>query len=182
MKDLQKLTDEQVVEHVRKEDPEAYREIMARYQNKLLRYAHYLTNNEMDSADIVQNTFIKVFINLNGFNIEKKFSSWIYRITHNEAVNILAKRKNELPILENINFKNEKSIEDSFNKKQEKEKLSKCLSRMPIKYAEPLSLFFLEEKSYEEISDILRIPIGTVGTRINRAKILIKKICEMIQK
>ena len=49
---------------------------------------------------------------------------------------------------------------------------------MPVIYREPLSLYFLEEKPYEEISDILRIPVGTVGTRINRAKVLMKKICQ----
>jgi len=49
---------------------------------------------------------------------------------------------------------------------------------MPIIYKEPLSLFYLEEKSYEEISDILRIPIGTVGTRVNRAKVIMKKLCQ----
>jgi RNA polymerase sigma-70 factor (ECF subfamily) len=49
---------------------------------------------------------------------------------------------------------------------------------MPLIYREPLSLFFIEEKSYEEISDILRIPTGTVGTRINRAKLILKKICQ----
>ncbi|MDD5681358.1 MAG: sigma factor-like helix-turn-helix DNA-binding protein, partial [Candidatus Omnitrophica bacterium] len=54
----------------------------------------------------------------------------------------------------------------------------KCLNKMSIIYKEPLSLYYLEEKSYEEISDILRIPIGTVGTRINRAKGLMKKICQ----
>lgn len=136
----------------------------------------------MDATDIVQNAFIKAFMNLNGFDIEKKFSSWIYRIVHNEAVNILAKRKNELPILENMNFESEESIEDDLSKEETKEKVNKCLSHMPLKYAEPISLFFLEEKSYEEISDILRIPIGTVGTRINRAKVLMKKTCKMIQK
>ena len=49
---------------------------------------------------------------------------------------------------------------------------------MPVIYKEPLSLFYLEEKSYEEISDILRIPMGTVGTRVNRGKILMKKLCQ----
>jgi len=53
-----------------------------------------------------------------------------------------------------------------------------CLEQIPIIYSESLALFFLDEKSYEEISDILRIPMGTVAVRINRAKIYMKKICE----
>ena len=182
MESLEKLTDEQVVDHVRTKDPEAYREIMARYQDKLMRYANYLARNDMEAADIVQNSFIKAFINLNGFDSKKKFSSWIYRIVHNEAINALAKRKHELPMPENMDFEDKKNIEMNFTKEEVRAMVRGCLSQIPPLYAEPLSLFFHEEKSYEEISDILRLPIGTVGTRINRAKILMKKICQTTQK
>ena len=54
----------------------------------------------------------------------------------------------------------------------------KCLNDMPIKYSEPLMLHFIEDSSYEDISDILRLPMGTVATRINRAKALMRKICQ----
>ena len=56
--------------------------------------------------------------------------------------------------------------------------VKKCLEEIPLLYREPLSLYFLEDKTYGEISDILRIPIGTVGTRINRAKIIMKQKCQ----
>ncbi len=58
------------------------------------------------------------------------------------------------------------------------EKAKNCLSQMPIIYSEPLALYYLEDKSYEEISDILRIPMGTVATRINRSKVIMKNICQ----
>jgi RNA polymerase sigma-70 factor (ECF subfamily) len=129
----------------------------------------------------VQNTFIKAFINLNSFNTKKKFSTWIYRITHNEAINEVLKHKNEIPILEDMDFESNENIELDFSRNETKEKIRNCLAKIPLIYSEPLSLFFLEEKSYEEISDILRLAIGTVGTRINRAKILMKKICQTIK-
>ena len=72
---------------VRTKDQELYGEVVRRYQDKLLRYADYLMQNESRAADVTQNAFIKAFINLNSFDTGKKFSSWIYRITHNEAIN-----------------------------------------------------------------------------------------------
>ena len=177
MIDLKKLTDEQVADYVRTKDQESYLEIVLRYQSKLIRYANSLTHDETKAADIVQNSFIKAFVNLNSFNTKMKFSSWIYRIVHNEAMNEVIKHKNEMPILEGVDFASEEDIVANLTKKEAQERVKKCLSEIPLLYSEPLSLFFLEEKSYDEISDILRLPIGTVGTRIRRAKILMKKIC-----
>jgi len=178
MKDLQKLTDEQLVELIRSEDKELYLEIVLRYQEKLLRYATYLIQDKAKAADAVQESFIKAFINLNSFNLKMKFSSWIYRIVHNQAINIINKNKKELPLLNNVDFDSGKNTELDLSKKEIKERVDKCINQMPTMYSEPLSLYYLEEKSYEEISDILRLPIGTVGTRINRAKIIMRKICQ----
>lgn len=182
MKDLSKLSDEKIVEIVRSQDKENYREIIKRYQKKLLRYTVYLINDEHIGSDIVQEAFIKAYINLNGFNTKKKFSSWIYRIVHNQAMNFLAKNKHKQPIDDKIDYDSEVNIEDDFIKQELIKQTHYCLEQMSIIYKEPLSLFYLEEKSYEEISDILRLPTGTVGTRINRAKILMKKICQKHQK
>ena len=182
MGDNEKFSDEEIVEKVRSGDRELYASIVGRYQNKLLRYASNLLKDEHKAADVVQESFIKAFINLEGFNAKKKFSSWIYRIVHNEAVNLLAKHKNEVPMPEDIDFKSDEDIEEGLRKEEESAMVGKCLTQMPILYSEPLELFFLEEKSYEEISDILRLPVGTVGTRINRAKILTKKLCQTIKK
>ncbi|MCU0680045.1 MAG: RNA polymerase sigma factor [Planctomycetes bacterium] len=175
-----KLSDEAIVEKVRSEDKELYAIIIERYQNKLSRYASNLIQDENNAADIVQESFIKAFINLKGFNTKKKFSSWIYRIVHNESINIAKKNKREIPILEDMDFKSEENIELALEKKEIVEKVEKCFSKIAILYAEPLRLYYIDEKSYEEISDILRLPMGTVATRINRAKIILKKICQKI--
>jgi RNA polymerase sigma-70 factor (ECF subfamily) len=172
------FSDEEIIERVRSEDQELYAIIIERYQEKLLRYATNLIQDEHNAADIVQESFIKAFINLRGFNTKKKFSSWIYRIVHNEAINIAKKYRREVPILENIDFKSEEDIELNFEKQEIIAKVEKCFAKMPLLYAEPLRLYYIDEKSYEEISDILRLPMGTVATRINRAKILIKHICQ----
>jgi len=176
MEDLTKLTDEKVVEYIRTHDQEAYQEVVTRYQDKLMRYARRLTQDETVSEDVVQNALVKAFVNLNGFNTKMKFSSWIYRIVHNEAMNTFAKQKHEVRMPEGIDFESDEDIELNFTKEEEQERVERCMSHMPLLYFEPLSLFFIEGKSYKEIGDILRIPVGTVGTRVNRGKVLMKKI------
>lgn len=182
MTDTFKLLDEQLVRHVREQNKEAYAEIISRYRDKLMRYAVYLTGDDDKAADVVQETFIKAYTNLNGFDIKKKFSSWIYRIAHNEAMSVLRKRYRNIPIPEDADFDSGIDLENDLIKKELQTHTRHCLGQMPVLYREPLSLFFLEDKSYDEISDILRIPIGTVGTRINRAKVLMRKICLKLKK
>ena len=171
-------TDETLVIIVRTRDKEAYAEIIRRYQSKLLRYAQFLVGDPHCAADIVQESFIKAYINLNGFNEKKKFSSWIYRIVHNEALNAVKKRKKLAPIHEEIENDDGITIEDVYIKNAMVHYAHECLEAMPLLYREPLSLYYLEEKSYDEISDILQISLGTVGTRINRAKAIMKTICQ----
>lgn len=178
MKDKAKLTDEELVEAVRSRDKELYAEVIRRYQAKLLRYAGYIMGDEQKGADAVQEGLIKAYVNLKSFNTKRKFSSWIYRIVHNEAMRMLKKDKKLRRMDEGREYESGVNLEDEVIKKEMLKRAHSCLKKMPLIYREPLSLFYLEEKSYEEISDILRIPLGTVGTRINRAKGILKKICQ----
>jgi RNA polymerase sigma-70 factor, ECF subfamily len=175
------LSDEMLVEIVRNGDFNRYGEIVNRYQEALLRYARYLLSNSLEAEDIVQESFIKAYKNLFRFNTKKKFSSWIYRIVHNEAINFIKKNKKQVS-LEEHNFadflKNDEDVELDFEKKEMQKYVKDCMKKIPLNYSEPLTLHFIEELSYEEISDILRMPMGTVGTRINRAKKMLKKICQ----
>jgi len=172
------LKDEEVVRLVCEKNKEIYTEIIRRYQDKLRRYIFNLIQDDNKAEDILQETFIKAYINLRGFNRSKKFSSWIYRIAHNETINMIKKDKKQTSLESNLDFDSGIDIEEGLIKKELKLKAHRCLKQMPVDYREVITLYYLEEKSYEEISDILRIPVATVGTRIRRAKILMKKICQ----
>lgn len=176
--DNETLTDEEIVEKVQSHDQELYAVIMERYQAKLLRYANGLIKDEHKAMDVVQESFIKAFINLNSFHTKKKFSSWIYRIVHNEAMNVVKKYPKEMPLFDDIDFPSEENIEKAFEQQEMIAMVEQCLKKIPIAYVEPLALRYIEEKSYEEISDILHIPMGTVATRISRAKVLMKRVCQ----
>ena len=172
------LSDEQLVEIIRENDQELYSEIIKRYNQKLSHYLRKFIYDQDELEDVLQVVFIKVYKNLYGFNINKKFSSWIYRIAHNEAVNHLKKYSKERISLDEIEYKiiDEKiDISGQVDKKLLKESVEKLLKNIKTKYREPLILFYFEQKSYEEISDILRIPTSTVGTLISRGKKMIKQ-------
>lgn len=174
------LSDEELVEKIRQTDQDLYALIIDRYQKKLLRYANSLLRDQDQAVDVVQTSFIKAFVNLNSFKTKQKFSSWLYQIVHNESLNLIKKYPGETPLLEDVDFKSDEDIEENFAKNETKLQVEKCLREIPLLYSEPLSLYYVDDQSYEEISDILRIPMGTVAIRISRAKKLMKKICQKI--
>src|SRR3990167_9965556 len=123
------FTDEQLIEEVRSNNKELYVHIVERYQNKLMRYITYLIHDEQKAADIVQETFIKAYVNLNGFNINKKFSSWIYRIAHNETMNMFSRYKNQTSLDQKRDFDSGIVLEDELVKKELKAHTEYCLNQ-----------------------------------------------------
>ncbi|MFZ2390718.1 MAG: RNA polymerase sigma factor [Minisyncoccales bacterium] len=180
---MDQLTDEQIVSTILNGDKDLYREIIRRYEKKLSHYLLKFLSDRDDMEDILQVVFIKVYKNLYGFDVDKKFSSWIYRIAHNEAVNYLKKKKIGRISLDDVEYKliDEKAdIRGEADKMFLKEDVEKVLNEMETKYKEPMVLFYFESMSYDEISDILRIPKNTVGTLIMRGKKSIKDKLEEI--
>ena len=177
--EISRLTDEQLVEIIREKDRELYGEIIRRYQAKLSHYLKKSISDQDELEDVLQAVFIKTYENLYGFDVRKKFSSWIYRIAHNNAVNYWKKNQRRPISLEEVEYKiiDEKiDLPGQTDDEIARKKIKKFLSDLKPKYREVLILFFLEQKSYEEISDILRIPKNTVGTLISRGKQILKKI------
>ncbi len=178
MNKLSTLTDTQVVGLVRTDDKELFAEIMTRYQKRLLRYANYLLSDSSHADDAVQQGFIKAYINLQSFDTKKKFSSWLYRIVHNEAMNIVKKNKPVADIMTQFSLTTNENVEDDYARRELSSLTHNCLAKIPLLYREPLTLYFIEDYSYKEISDILRIPTSTVGVRLSRGKKYLKEICQ----
>jgi RNA polymerase sigma-70 factor (ECF subfamily) len=184
MKDqkYQGKTDEELV-FLALSDQDDFLYLMRRYEKKLLAYILRITNVSQDEAeDILQDTFIKIYENLNDFDKELKFSSWVYRIAHNQVISNYRKTKSRpqsIPL--DINEEILKNLASGLDVKKDvdaiflRENIKKILANLDIKYREILILKFLEEKNYKEISDILKKPMGTVATLINRAKKEFKK-------
>ncbi|MDQ1282069.1 MAG: hypothetical protein QG630_420 [Patescibacteria group bacterium] len=179
------LTDEEIVLLVQKGKKDHFELIIGRYTDKLNRYFNKFLSNKEDQQDLLQDVFIKCFININNFDTDQKFSPWIYRIAHNEAVNLL-KKNSSRPFSfdifdEALSFAHPKAKEDSESDSEKlliKKYLDSILEEIDIKYKEIIILYFYEDFSYKDISDVLKIPVSLVGVRIQRGKKEIKKILE----
>lgn len=181
------MSDEELVE-LSLSSEDCFSVLISRYEDKLGRYIRRRSNaNKEDVQDILQEVFLKVYLNLRGFNTRLSFSSWVYRIAHNEMVSWYRKRKvrpegNMVDIEDDTLFLmvGEIEIDVGVLKKEAEEKMfEEGLEKLPDKYRELIVLKFLEGKSYKEIGDILEMPEGTIATRINRGK---KKLRDIINK
>lgn len=179
-----KSDDEDLVVAAR-HDPEAFGKLMERYEAPLTRYLMRLTGWAGEEVeDILQEAFIKAYRNLNDYDSSLKFSAWMYRITHNQAIDIL-RRQTASPV------RSEWSLEDvarlvpathdtqaELLNKERLEDVRRAIGSLPERYREVLILRFLEEKSYEEIMDILKMPKGSVATAVSRGRALLDGLLE----
>ncbi len=167
------------------DNPDHFLCLIRRYEGKLLHYIMRISKfRREDAGDILQDIFVKTYYHLNEFDDGLKFSSWIYRIAHNQTVSEIRKKssrpsvpfeKEDLDRFEYV-FDIIKEIDNSLDR----EKIDKALSLLDEKYREVLVLRFLDEKDYVEIADILKKPISTVGNLILRGKKLFKEEYEKL--
>ena len=181
--DISHMSDENLAELVQKGDIEKFGILMERYQPKLFRYGRKFLYDKDNIEDVVQDVFIKTFQNINSFDISQKFSPWIYRIAHNTYINAIKKSLlGPMYIFDFDTLISHTIVEDPIVREKEQKEMKDIvdtgLSLIEPKYREILVLYFIEELSYKEISDILQIPIGTVGVRIMRAKEILKQAIE----
>ncbi len=179
------LSDEALVIKCKKE-PQYFAVLVDRYVPKLTRYIRrrsLATNGDID--DLLQNIFIKVYRNINEYNTSLLFSSWIYRISHNEMIDWYRREKRRATlslddeaqdIISRLITEEDHTVR--FSNEEQKQHIIKTLNTLDEKYKEILLLRFFDEKSYEEIADILKIPAGTVAVRLNRAKKQLQKSLE----
>lgn len=177
------LNDEEIALLVQKGNTAIYEVLISRYTEKIDRYLRKFLSSQEDVEDILQDIFIKCFVNIQSFDTDQRFSPWIYRIAHNEAVNLL-KKNSSRPFSfdifsETLTFVHPKAKENSENQAEReliKNYLDQILNDLDQKYKEIIVLYFYEDMSYKDISDVLKIPTSLVGVRIQRGKEQIKKI------
>jgi len=185
MTDQKKYSDAQLIE-LSKKNPESFGILMEKYQGPLFHYIRRIGQlSKEDTQDLLQEVFIKIYRKLNEYEEELKFSSWAYRVAHNHVMDHFRKIKarpktdaleqNEWEKLLSSSVPMEKILTD----RDCVEKVKSCMAQLPLDYREVLILRFVEEKSYEEIMDILKKPKGTVATLVARGK---EKLKETIRK
>lgn len=170
--DCKSYTDAQLVQHA-VENQAYFGCLYNRYEARLLRYINRLSNLSQDETyDILQEAFIKVWVNINDFDPDLSFNSWIYRIVHHETISVWRKKTSyhKHQTVDVTTFSGSLSSDDVLQADNHEQVICKLLNLLPEQYKSVLVLKYFEDKSYEEISDILKIAEGTVATRLNRAK------------
>lgn len=175
------LPDEQLATLVQQGDKEKFGLLVDRYQQKLIRYGSKFLYDHNNVEDIVQDIFIRAYQNIQSFDTKQKFSPWIYRIAHNMFINAIKKySRNPLYFFDLDTIMPHLVYEDSSRNEREqaetKKMVDKGLNLLDPKYREIIVLYYYEELGYKEIADILQIPVGTVGIRLQRAKERLKKL------
>ena len=175
MQDLSSPTDiELVVAAVR--NASAYAPLVRRWEPPLGRYVRRILGRDGQAADdVLQEVFLKAYVNLNDFDLARPFGPWIYRIVRNEAITQLRKNRSEPPqvtgedailLLERLS--DGVTAQEILNRERIEYDVRKSINKLEARYREVLILRYLEEKGYDEIAEILALPGGTVATLISR--------------
>ena len=177
-------SDEELVQ-IALADQESFGLIIDRYSEPLSRYIRRLTRlDEEEAKDVLQDIFIKIYLNLNDFDHRLKFSSWIYRVAHNQVIDHWRKSQVRPSTAIDpddafwLSVADDLDLEAEANRRELGVKIRKLIDRLEGDYRAILILRYLEDKDYQEISDIMKKPIGTVATLINRAKKKLKNLVE----
>ena len=168
------LTEEQYLVLAQSGDTEAFGMLISPYEQKIyLTCLRMLNSNHLDAEDMTQETFIKAWKHINQFKGNSSFSTWLYRIAINNCLSFHRKRKRNQEISlsqlsnDGMQFKDDSNFEQSF---VDKVVLNQALSSLRKEYRAMIILRDIQGLSYEEISKIMACPVGTVCSRINRAR------------
>ncbi|MFQ6607284.1 MAG: sigma-70 family RNA polymerase sigma factor [Fidelibacterota bacterium] len=176
-------TDEELISRFQEGDEYAYIELVHRYKDRLMNFAYRFFGDRGDAEDVVQDTFMKLYTHKHYYRNIAKFSTWIYTIASNLAKTELRKRKRrpQTPIsmmgLEGkdwdipVDDRTNKEIEGRYNESE----IQRAMLSLPLHFRTAVILRDIQELSYEEISNILDIPLGTVKSRINRARLQLQE-------
>jgi RNA polymerase sigma-70 factor (ECF subfamily) len=179
-----KVTDETLIAQFQNGDVQAFDVLVRRYKDQLLNYVFRFVGNRVDAEDIVQETFLRVYKNKHYYKEIAKFSTWVYTIAGNLAKTELRRRKRR-KIFSVSNFVNDERDFDIPDTAHNPEKevdgsmkddvIQRTIEKLPPKFKEVILLRDVQGFAYEEISQILNIPLGTVKSRVNRGRLKLQE-------
>lgn len=183
----EKLSDHDLIEATRNGDEQAFAEIVERYRNQITNFLFRFLNDYDEAVDLAQETFVRVYFAIDRYHTQFAFSTYIYRIASNLAISEIRRRKRRKLLSLTGLFQTEedgevefqpadtRSLPDADLIESEKSRvIAKAIAALPEKYRVAIILREIEEKSYDEIAEIMDLGLGTTKSRINRARGLLK--------
>lgn len=177
----------ELIKRVQNGDADAFEPLVTENQNMVYRLAYRMVGNEQDAWDVSQETFLKAYNALSSFRGESRFSTWLYRLAGNAATDLLRSRKTgrivsldelqeETPTFDVAD--DAPTPEAELERREVQRSLQEALQKLPEDSRKILTLREIGGLSYDEISETLSLEIGTVKSRLNRAR---GKLCELLR-
>ncbi|WP_439196839.1 RNA polymerase sigma factor SigW [Bacillus velezensis] len=174
------------IKQVKKGGQNAFAEIVDLYKDKIYQLCYRMLGNVHEAEDIAQEAFIRAYVNIDSFDINRKFSTWLYRIATNLTIDCIRKKKPdyyldaEVAGAEGLTMYSQIAAdgvlpEDAVLSLELSDTIQKKILKLPDKYRTVIVLKYIDELSLIEIGEILNIPVGTVKTRIHRGREALRK-------
>jgi RNA polymerase sigma-70 factor, ECF subfamily len=166
----------ELIDKCKNNDPEAFEQLLLLYESKIYNLCFYILKNKEDSLDAAQDVCVKIFKSISKFKGDSKFSTWVYRVTYNTCIDIVKKRKDDIPYDDFINSENnqETKVDGIIEQQELKMEIKNCIMKLNDDFKTIIILRDIDGLSYQEIADILKIEVGTVKSRLSRARDTLK--------
>ncbi|MFI3330696.1 MAG: sigma-70 family RNA polymerase sigma factor [Rikenellaceae bacterium] len=175
---LESLQDNELIEKVLEGDSLAFEHLFMRYRDSIMQlYMQRTSGNSLDCDDLLQETFIKVYLNIHRYDSRFTFGQWVYTIAKNTFIDYVRKKRDDVSEL-TISTSTQSMLpnpEESIINSQQRAEIFRYMEGMSDRYKKLIELRFLKEYSYEEIAKELNLPLGTVKTQIHRAREILCK-------
>lgn len=185
--------EKEIIERCKRGDLGAFNELIKKYEKQVYNFAYRLTGNYDDANDVAQDAFLRVFNAIQSFRGDSSFSTWLFRITTNVFLDERKKRRAhpQTSLDEQLDLEESsvvRQIEDPgptpdllVEGKERGQILHEAVGALPEYQRTMVVLYHSEQKSYEEIAEVMQLPIGTVKSRLNRARLALKEKLSPIQ-
>lgn len=159
------------------QDPQAYEELVLRYQRRLYNLAYRFVGDGEEAQDLAQEALVRAYVALGRFRKGERFSPWVYKIAVNLCINYLRRRKAQVPLNEEAPFVDSSlTPEEALEKEETRAAVQKAILALPEQYRTVILLRHQQELSYADISETLRMPLGTVKTHLFRAREMLHRL------
>jgi RNA polymerase sigma-70 factor (ECF subfamily) len=186
MAEREQLDDRALVARILEGDRDRFTELVRRYEKRLVNYVYRITHRYEEAHDLAQEIFVKVYLALDRYDPKYQFSTWLFRIAQNSAIDALRKKSiAEVPIVRTFGDEEgkEREFADSgvspyraMKNKQLSAAIDVAVHNLPPDYRELIQLRHFAELSYEEIASMKKLPLGTVKNKLFRARNLLKDV------
>jgi RNA polymerase sigma-70 factor, ECF subfamily len=185
LENLRDLTDGELLAKAITGREDSFEELVRRYQRPITNYVYRMVGNYDAALDVTQEVFIKVYNSMSRYSSEYKFSTWLYKISHNAAIDYLRRNSNQTQSLETENsdgtfqlqFESKRPSPELERERSEwREEIAAVVKCLPTGYRELILLRHTQDLSYEEIAEITNLPLGTVKNRLFRAREMMRDL------